>query len=229
MLSTLYKPVQSNLTTTLPNSLESQVGNTPLLQLQRTAEAFGLSKGVSLTAKAEWFNPSGSVKDRAALNIIRTAEQNGQLRPGMTLLDSTSGNMGIAYATFGAALDIPVTLVMPENASPERKAILRALGAELVLTEPNMPLDSGVEFMVHPPGKKVTRLSLLSGGEKALSAIAFIFSIFYPFFNILIISSTPSPAACALPGEPPDAAASSSIIAAVSGFSNDSCAITWHQ
>jgi cysteine synthase B len=95
-------------------------------------------------AKAEWFNPGGSVKDRPALNIIRTAIANGDLHPGVRLLDSTSGNMGIAYATFGAALGIPVTLSIPENASPERITIIRALGAELVLTDPLEGTDGAI-------------------------------------------------------------------------------------
>ena len=105
---------------------------------------WNLPPSVSIFAKAEWFNPGGSVKDRPALNIIRTAIANGDLHPGKRLLDSTSGNMGIAYATFGAALDIPVTLTMPENASPERISILRALGAELVLTDPLEGSDGSI-------------------------------------------------------------------------------------
>ena len=113
--------------------LEAAVGNTPLLPLRRLVR---LSPGVQVYAKAEWFNPGGSVKDRPALNILRLALAEGRLSAGQRLLDSTSGNMGIAYATFGAALGIPVTLAIPGNASPERLAILRALGAELVLTDP---------------------------------------------------------------------------------------------
>jgi cysteine synthase B len=109
------------------------VGNTPLLPLRRVTK--DISPDVKVYAKAEWFNPGGSVKDRPAFNIIRSAVFEGKLLPGMRLLDSTSGNMGIAYATFGAALDIPVTLALPSNASPERMAILRALGAELVRTD----------------------------------------------------------------------------------------------
>jgi cysteine synthase B len=84
------------------------------------------------------------VKDRPAFNIIRNAVFEGKLLPGMRLLDSTSGNMGIAYATFGAALDIPVTLALPSNASSERKAILSALGAELVLTDPVEGSDGAI-------------------------------------------------------------------------------------
>lgn len=114
--------------------LETAVGNTPLLPLRRIGAH--LPPSVQVFAKAEWFNPGGSVKDRPALNILRTAICDGSLDGGKCLLDSTSGNMGIAYATFGAVLGIPVTLALPANASPERIAILRALGAELVLTDP---------------------------------------------------------------------------------------------
>ena len=118
------------------NSLEAQVGNTPLLHLRHIAAAANLSDTVSLYAKAEWFNPSGSVKDRPALNIIRTAEMQGLLRPGMTLLDSTSGNMGIAYAMLGASRGYRVKLVLPQNVSQERTTILQAYGAELIFSDP---------------------------------------------------------------------------------------------
>ncbi|GAB4525605.1 MAG: cysteine synthase family protein [Anaerolineales bacterium] len=124
--------------------LAAAVGNTPLLPLQRLTA--GLSPGVRLLVKAEWFNPGGSVKDRPALNIIRTALADGRLTPGKRLLDSTSGNTGIAYATFGAALGIPVTLVVPANASPERLAILRALGAELILSDPLEGSDDAIRL-----------------------------------------------------------------------------------
>jgi cysteine synthase B len=129
-LATLNAPLSTT------HRLEDQVGNTPLLRLDRIEAAAGLSPAVQLYAKAEWFNPSGSVKDRPALNIIRVAEAAGQLRPGGTLLDSTSGNMGIAYAMFGAARGYRVKVTLPENASPERIAILRAYGAELIFTDP---------------------------------------------------------------------------------------------
>jgi cysteine synthase B len=138
--------------TAIPASdgLEAHVGNTPLLPLRRVVHSTSLRTGpnlppsVGIFAKAEWFNPGGSVKDRPALNIIRTAIIDGDLHPGKRLLDSTSGNMGISYATFGATLDIPVTLTMPENASPERISILRALGAELVLTDPLEGSDGAI-------------------------------------------------------------------------------------
>jgi S-sulfo-L-cysteine synthase (O-acetyl-L-serine-dependent) len=122
--------------------LTSHVGNTPLLPLRRVTG--GLSPRVQVFAKAEWFNPGGSIKDRPALNIIREALAAGNLADGKRLLDSTSGNMGIAYATFGAALGIPVTLAVPGNASPERLLILRALGAELVLSDPLEGSDGAI-------------------------------------------------------------------------------------
>ncbi len=109
------------------------VGNTPLIPLRHIFDA---RPGVELLAKAEWFNPSGSVKDRPAREIILAAEQSGDLREGITLLDATSGNMGIAYATLCAARGYNVELTIPSNASPERLAILRALGATVILTDP---------------------------------------------------------------------------------------------
>jgi S-sulfo-L-cysteine synthase (O-acetyl-L-serine-dependent) len=122
--------------------LESHVGNTPLLPLRRVGRH--LAEGVRIYAKAEWFNPGGSVKDRPALSILRAALAEGHLDGGKRLLDSTSGNMGIAYATFGAALGIPITLALPANASRERIAILRALGAELVMTDPTEGSDGAI-------------------------------------------------------------------------------------
>lgn len=110
-----------------------QVGNTPLVRLTNVALHVD---PVEVYGKAEWFNPSGSVKDRAALNIVRAAEEDGRLTRDKTILDATSGNMGIAYAMLGAALGYRVKLVMPLNVSPERKHILRAYGAEMVFTDP---------------------------------------------------------------------------------------------
>ncbi len=127
-----------------PVQLDHLIGNTPLLRLDRTADLYGLAPDVQLLAKAEWYNPGGSVKDRAALNIIETAEREGRLRPGMTLLDSTSGNTGIAYAMLGAARGYRVMLAVPENASPERLAILRIYGAELILTDPLEGSDGAI-------------------------------------------------------------------------------------
>lgn len=128
---------------TIPlDGLPAHVGNTPLLPLRRLN--LGLSPRVRIFAKAEWFNPGGSIKDRPALNIIQNAISNGDLRNGRRLLDSTSGNMGISYATFGAALGIPVTFAIPASASPERLTLLRALGAEIILTDPSEGSDGAI-------------------------------------------------------------------------------------
>jgi S-sulfo-L-cysteine synthase (O-acetyl-L-serine-dependent) len=127
------------------SGLDGLVGNTPLLSLRRVFT--GLSPRVQVMAKAEWFNPSGSVKDRPALSILQRAVEDGLLEGGKRLLDSTSGNMGIAYATLGAAMEIPVTLAMPSNASPERVSILRTLGAELILTDPLEGSDGAIRLV----------------------------------------------------------------------------------
>lgn len=131
MLSTKtdFPPIRK----TISSSLLDAVGNTPLLLLTRITA--GLSNSVRVFAKAEWFNPGSSVKDRPAANIIRSALASGELSKGKPLLDSTSGNMGISYATLAASLGIPVTLAIPASASPERLAILRALGAEVHLSD----------------------------------------------------------------------------------------------
>lgn len=132
----MHTNVLANLQVAAPpvGGLEAAVGNTPLLPLTRVGAH--LPTGVQVLAKAEWFNPGGSIKDRPALFILRAAIADGSLSAGKRLLDSTSGNMGIAYATFGAAMGIEVTLALPANASAERVTILRSLGAELVMTDP---------------------------------------------------------------------------------------------
>lgn len=117
------------------------VGQTPLLPLHHVLD---LPAGVELYGKAEWYNPGGSVKDRPALWMIRDGERRGLLRPGVRIADATSGNTGIAYATIGAALGYGVTLAMPANASIERRRILRALGAELILTDPAEGMDAAI-------------------------------------------------------------------------------------
>ena len=123
-------------------TLEELIGNTPLIGFQRVTAH--LPTNINIYAKAEWTNPGGSVKDRAALNIIRTAEREGKLKPGMTLVDSTSGNTGIAYAMIGAARGLKVKLFLPGNASPERITILKAYGVELVLTDPLEGSDGAI-------------------------------------------------------------------------------------
>lgn len=110
------------------------VGNTPLVRLRNVAR--DLPPGVSVYGKAEFFNPGGSVKDRAALAMIRDGERRGLLRKGKTIIDASSGNTGIAYAWIGAALGYPVRICLPENASPERKRILKAFGVDIIYTSP---------------------------------------------------------------------------------------------
>ena len=124
------------------SELASLVGNTPLLRLPRLTAH--LPPGVEVLAKAEWANPGGSVKDRPALNIIQQAERCGRLRPGVTLLDSSSGNMGIAYAMLATARGYRVKLVVPASASPERLAILRAYGVDLVLSDAAEGIDGAI-------------------------------------------------------------------------------------
>lgn len=136
----------SQLKQSKATSLEAQVGNTPLLHLTHTAVAYGLPESVQIYAKAEWFNPSGSVKDRAALNIIRAAEEDGRLWPGMTILDSTSGNMGIAYAMLGTARGYKLKLVLPASASAERIAILQRYGVDLIFSDGAAGSDGAIEL-----------------------------------------------------------------------------------
>lgn len=120
----------------------SQIGNTPLIRLQRITT--DLSPTVEVWLKAEWFNPGGSVKDRAARAMIEDGERRGQLAPGKVLIDATSGNTGIAYAMIGAAKGIPVELVMPANVSRERKALIRAFGAHLIESDPLEASDGAI-------------------------------------------------------------------------------------
>ena len=119
-------------------SLLERIGNTPLLRLARIGSQF---PNVEFSAKAEWFNPGGSVKDRPALGMIEAGLASGALNPSKTILDATSGNTGIAYAMIGAALGYPVKLFLPHSASEERKRILAAYGADLVMT----PGDEGTD------------------------------------------------------------------------------------
>jgi len=121
------------------DSIESSIGNTPLIRLRNVAR--DLPVGVEVFAKAEHLNPGGSVKDRPALWMILEGERSGRLRSGMTILDATSGNTGIAYAMLGAARGYSVTICLPRNASTQRKRILRSFGVELVETDPLLSTD----------------------------------------------------------------------------------------
>jgi S-sulfo-L-cysteine synthase (O-acetyl-L-serine-dependent) len=144
-VSAANKPVASEQLTgarpQLGENLLERIGNTPLLRLERFPEFAPEFPNVELLAKAEWFNPGGSVKDRAAYSMISDGERRGALRPGKVILDATSGNTGIAYAMIGAALGYKVKLCLPSSASPERKQILKAYGVKLVIT----PGDEGTD------------------------------------------------------------------------------------
>jgi cysteine synthase B len=121
--------------------LLSQIGNTPLLRLAKITRDL---PGIEIYGKAEYFNPGGSVKDRPAMNMIREGECSGKLDPSKTILDSTSGNTGIAYAMVAAAKGYKVKLCLPSNASMERKRILKAYGAEIVFTDPAEGSDGAI-------------------------------------------------------------------------------------
>jgi len=123
--------------------LLTTIGNTPLLRLDRIAREF---PDVAIFGKAEYFNPGGSVKDRAALNMVLDGERSGRLNRQRTILDATSGNTGIAYAMIGANRGYRVKLVLPENASEERKRILRAYGAEMVFSDAEESSDGAIRL-----------------------------------------------------------------------------------
>ena len=122
-----------------PGTVEASIGHTPLLRLRLLDT--DLSPGVQVFAKAEHLNPGGSVKDRAALSMILEGERSGKLKPGMTIIDATSGNTGIAYAMIGASRGYPVKVCLPKNASPGRKRILRSYGVDIVETDPMFSTD----------------------------------------------------------------------------------------
>lgn len=125
----------------MAKSVLELIGNTPLLSLSRIGAEY---PNIEFYAKAEWFNPGGSVKDRPALSMIQAGLASGALRPGRTIIDATSGNTGIAYAMIAAALGYPVKLCLPDSASHERKRILGALGAELVITSGDEGTDGAI-------------------------------------------------------------------------------------
>jgi len=131
LISTAPPSAKTGAAGAVGQSLLDRIGNTPLIRIGRVAAEF---PNVTICAKAEWFNPGGSVKDRAAYSMIREGERSGALKPGKVILDATSGNTGIAYAMIGAALGYKVKLCLPSSASPERKQILAAYGVEVVTT-----------------------------------------------------------------------------------------------
>ncbi len=142
-MATLTNPATLSLGTPLPlgTTILDRIGNTPLIRLERLTAHL---PGIQILGKAEWANPGGSVKDRAASAIVADAQQRGLLTPGKHLLDATSGNTGIAYAMLGAAMGFPVTLCVPSNVSLERKRILAAYGAHVIWTDPADGSDGAI-------------------------------------------------------------------------------------
>jgi cysteine synthase B len=136
-------------------SILDDIGHTPLLRMTKLVE--GLKPGVEIWAKLEMFNPGGSVKDRPALQMILDAEASGELTPDKIILDSTSGNTGIAYAMIGAAKGYAVELVMPGSVSIERRHVIQSYGAKLILSDPLEGSDGAIlkcrEIMADNPGK----------------------------------------------------------------------------
>jgi len=137
------RPAEAKALSGRGEAVLAQIGNTPMVPLDALT---GGLPSVTLLGKAEWHNPGGSVKDRAAASIVTEARRSGKLSPGKILLDSTSGNTGIAYAMLGAALGFPVTLCVPENVSPERKRILQAYGANIIYTDPAEGSDGALKL-----------------------------------------------------------------------------------
>ena len=133
---------------TFPNrsdsDITSQIGNTPLLRLARLPEMYGVNPGVEIYAKAEWFNPSGSVKDRAALYMLRDGERSGLLKHGKTILDASSGNTGIALAMIGGSWGYRVEICLPAVASSERKRLLKLYGATVIETPAALGTDGAI-------------------------------------------------------------------------------------
>jgi cysteine synthase B len=135
------------LARTTTDNILAQIGNTPLLDLSAFAHALGGAPGVSLHAKAEWLNPGGSVKARAALRMVEEAAREGRLTPEKIIIDSSSGNTGIALALIGAVKGYTVHLVMPANVSAERKALVKAYGATLIESDPLEGSDGAIEVV----------------------------------------------------------------------------------
>src|SRR5271154_402237 len=137
-------PVLPQLAVKPAATLLDQIGNTPLLRLAKLDSGF---PGVEIYTKAEFFNPGGSVKDRAALNMILDGERTGRLTKDRVILDSTSGNTGIAYAMIAAYRGYKVKLCLPKNASMERKHVLQAYGAEMVFSDPGEGSDGAIRLV----------------------------------------------------------------------------------
>ncbi|MEZ4833456.1 MAG: PLP-dependent cysteine synthase family protein [Caldilineaceae bacterium] len=144
MINMLMNPTLTTGRVSGATTVLDAIGNTPLLDLTDFARSHGVADGVQLYAKAEWCNPGGSVKSRAARAIVEAAEQSGKLTPDKILIDSSSGNTAIAYALLGAIKGYQVHLVMPANVSAERKALVKAYGAALIESDPLEGSDGAI-------------------------------------------------------------------------------------
>lgn len=147
MAQTLHRTPAPRLVQPEVMTVLDQIGNTPLLDLSAFAQRHGVAPEVGVYAKAEWYNPGGSVKARAALRIVQEAEASGELHPGKVLIDSSSGNTGIAFALIGALKGYAVHLVMPANVSTERKALAKAYGATLIESDPLEGSDGAIRLV----------------------------------------------------------------------------------
>jgi cysteine synthase B len=141
------KTISQRLTAVDQTAVINAIGNTPLVRLGRYERYLGLPQTVEIHLKTEWVNPGGSIKDRTGRAIVRAAIRAGELGDGQSLIDATSGNTGIAYALLGAALDIPITLVVPGSASEERKRTLAAYGAKVVYSDPYDGSDGAIRLV----------------------------------------------------------------------------------
>jgi S-sulfo-L-cysteine synthase (O-acetyl-L-serine-dependent) len=148
MMTNFHDGTVATIDSALENtSVVRSIGNTPLVRLRRLEQHLDLPASIEIHLKIEWVNPGGSIKDRTALSIIQAAIAAGDLDRGQTLIDATSGNTGIAYAMLGAALGIPVTLVVPGSASEERKRTLAAYGAHIVYSDPYEGSDGAIRLV----------------------------------------------------------------------------------
>ncbi|RME00699.1 MAG: pyridoxal-phosphate dependent enzyme, partial [Calditrichaeota bacterium] len=143
MLQTIDQLVRSRPRRATGTRIEQFIGQTPLLDLSQLSPD---PENIHIFAKAEWFNPGGSIKDRAALNIVQTALARGELQNGRRLLDASSGNTALSYAMLGAAMGFGVTLCIPENISPLQRALLQAYGAEVIYTSAQEGSDGAIRM-----------------------------------------------------------------------------------
>jgi len=147
MMNLFHSTLPAGLSALQNAAVVGSIGNTPLVRLRRLEQHLGLPESIEIHLKLEWVNPGGSIKDRTALSIIQAALVGGDLGAGRVLIDATSGNTGIAYAMLCAALKVPVTLVVPDSASEERKRTLAAYGARVIYSDPYEGSDGAIRLV----------------------------------------------------------------------------------